>query len=131
MDTIMFRLGRRRGGVDVACGSAEVILLRRDLDVLRAGMKDGRWAFVNTPKYVSITNSASFGDMVSMVLPTPPLPLAAKQILLNNFLCDLPSIAISSDNVDPGRFRRFRFTVIVIGYIVATEVAKIWFFQSS
>ena len=101
--------------------------MRRDLDVLRAG----RWAFVNTPKYVSITNSASFGNMVSMVLPTPllPLPLAAKQILLNNFLCDLPSIAISSDNTDPDRVRHF--TVIVIGYVAATEVAKIWFFQSS
>jgi P-type Mg2+ transporter len=31
----------------------------------------------------------------------PFLPLAAKQILLNNFLPDVPSIAISTDNVDP------------------------------
>ena len=36
----------------------------------------------------------------------PFLPLAAKQILLNNFLSDVPSIAISSDNVDPDRMRR-------------------------
>ena len=44
--------------------------------------------------------------MVSMALATPLLPflpLAAKQILLNNFLSDVPSIAISSDNVDPDR----------------------------
>jgi Mg2+-importing ATPase len=33
----------------------------------------------------------------------PFLPLVAKQILLNNFLSDVPSIAISSDNVDPER----------------------------
>ena len=33
----------------------------------------------------------------------PFLPLAAKQILLKNFLSDVPSIAISSDNVDPDR----------------------------
>jgi Mg2+-importing ATPase len=42
--------------------------------------------------------------MVSMALATPLLPflpLAAKQILLNNFLSDVPSVAISSDNVDP------------------------------
>jgi Mg2+-importing ATPase len=42
--------------------------------------------------------------MVSMALATPLLaflPLAAKQILLNNFLSDVPSIAISTDNVDP------------------------------
>jgi Mg2+-importing ATPase len=44
--------------------------------------------------------------MVSMALATPLLaflPLAAKQILLNNFLSDLPSVAISTDNVDPER----------------------------
>ena len=32
--------------------------------------------------------------------------MAAKQILLNNFLSDVPSIAISSDNVDPDRVSR-------------------------
>jgi Mg2+-importing ATPase len=31
----------------------------------------------------------------------PFLSLAAKQILLNNFLSDVPSIAIWTDNVDP------------------------------
>jgi Mg2+-importing ATPase len=44
-----------------------------------------------------------------MALATPLLPflpLAAKQILLNNFLSDVPSIAISSDNVDPDRVAR-------------------------
>jgi len=42
--------------------------------------------------------------MVSMAFATPFLPflpLAAKQILLNNFLSDVPSIALSTDNVDP------------------------------
>ena len=34
----------------------------------------------------------------------PAVPAAAaKQILLNNFLSDLPSIAISTDRVDPER----------------------------
>ena len=36
----------------------------------------------------------------------PFLPLAAKQILLNNFLSDIPSIAISTDNVDPDSITR-------------------------
>ena len=36
----------------------------------------------------------------------PFLPLAAKQILLNNFLSDVPSIAISTDNVDPEQVAR-------------------------
>jgi Mg2+-importing ATPase len=95
--------------VDVARESADIILLSRDLDVLRSGVEDGRRTFANTLKYISITTSANFGNMVSMALATPLLPflpLAAKQILLNNFLSDVPSIAISSDNVDPDRVAR-------------------------
>jgi len=47
--------------------------------------------------------------MISMALATPLLPflpLAAKQILLNNLLSDVPSIAISTDNVDPEQIAR-------------------------
>ncbi|MFN8927622.1 MAG: HAD-IC family P-type ATPase [Rhodospirillales bacterium] len=95
--------------VDVARESADIILLSRDLDVLRQGVEDGRRTFANTLKYISITTSANFGNMISMALATPLLPflpLVAKQILLNNFLSDLPSLAISSDNVDPERLLR-------------------------
>jgi Mg2+-importing ATPase len=97
------------GAVDVARESADIVLLSRDLDVLRSGIEDGRRTFANTLKYISITTSANFGNMVSMAVAAPLLPflpLAAKQILLNNFLSDLPSIAISSDNVDPERVTR-------------------------
>ncbi|MCZ0963649.1 magnesium-translocating P-type ATPase [Paracoccus benzoatiresistens] len=92
--------------VDVARDSADIILTSRDLGVLREGVEGGRRTFANTLKYISITTSANFGNMISMALATPLLPflpLAAKQILLNNFLSDLPSIAISSDKVDPER----------------------------
>ena len=90
--------------VDVARESADIVLLHRDLDVLRQGVIDGRRTFANTLKYISITTSANFGNMVSMALATPLLPflpLLPKQILLNNFLSDIPSITISTDNVDP------------------------------
>ena len=114
--------------VDVARESADIILLSRELDVLRQGVEDGRRTFANTLKYISITTSANFGNMISMALATPLLPflpLAAKQILLNNFLSDLPSIAISSDNVDPERIaspqrwdiRDIRRFMIVFGLI--------------
>lgn len=114
--------------VDVARESADIILLTRDLDVLRAGVEDGRRTFANTLKYISITTSANFGNMISMALATPLLPflpLAAKQILLNNFLSDLPSIAISSDAVDPERLtqpqrwniKEIRKFMIVFGLI--------------
>jgi Mg2+-importing ATPase len=97
------------GAVDVARESADIILLSRDLDVLRQGVEGGRRTFANTLKYISITTSANFGNMISMALATPFLPflpLVAKQILLNNFLSDLPSIAISSDNVDAEHLAR-------------------------
>jgi Mg2+-importing ATPase len=97
------------GAVDVARESADVVLLRPDLDVLRRGVEDGRRALANTLKYIAITTSANFGNMVSMAVAAPFLPflpLAAKQILLNNFLSDFPSIAISTDNVDPAQVAR-------------------------
>jgi len=90
--------------VDVARESADIVLTHRDLEVLRAGVEGGRRTFANTLKYISITTSANFGNMVSMAIVTPFLPflpLAAKQILLNNFLSDLPLLAIASDRVDP------------------------------
>jgi Mg2+-importing ATPase len=95
--------------VDVARESADVVLLRRDLDVLREGVEGGRRTFANTLKYISITTSANFGNMVSMALATPLLPflpMAAKQILLNNLLSDVPSMAIASDSVDPAQLAR-------------------------
>ncbi len=89
--------------VDVARESADVVLLKPDLGSIRQGVEDGRRTFANTLKYISITTSANFGNMVSMALATPVLPflpMTAAQILLNNFLSDLPSMALSTDRVD-------------------------------
>ena len=85
-----------------------MILLQRDLGVLLRGIDDGRRTFANTMKYIAITTSANFGNMVSMAfasLALPFLPLLAPQILLNNFLSDVPSLAIASDNVDADQVR--------------------------
>jgi Mg2+-importing ATPase len=95
--------------VDVARESADIVLLNRDLDALRAGVEDGRRTFANTLKYIRITTSANFGNMISMALATlflPFLPLLPKQILLNNFLSDFPAVTISTDNVDPEQTER-------------------------
>jgi len=92
--------------VDVARESADIVLLRPDLNAIRRGVEDGRRTFANTLKYIAITTSANFGNMVSMALATvllPFLPLLPAQILLNNFLSDLPAVAIASDSVDEER----------------------------
>jgi Mg2+-importing ATPase len=89
--------------VDAAKASADVILLERDLGVLLDGVLAGRTAFANTIKYIGITISANFGNMISMALASlvlPFLPMLPGQILLNNLLSDLPMLAVSTDRVD-------------------------------
>ena len=116
------------GAADVAKEAADFVLGRRDLDVLRAGVEAGRVTFANTLKYVRTTVSANFGNMVSMAFASawlPFLPLAAGQILLNNFLSDVPQTFIASDAVDPevtarpGRWnvRAIRDFMVVFGLV--------------
>jgi P-type Mg2+ transporter len=89
--------------VDVAKDASDLILLEQDLDILREGIDEGRRTFANTLKYILTTISANFGNMFSMAIASmflPFLPLLASQILLNNFLSDIPGMTIASDNVD-------------------------------
>lgn len=100
-----------QGAVDVARESADLVLLQPGLQVLRRGVQEGRRTFVNTLKYIQFTLSANFGNMVSMALATPWLPflpVTAGQILLNNFLSDLPALALAADRVDSAAIRRAR-----------------------
>jgi Mg2+-importing ATPase len=90
--------------VDVTKDAADIVLLEKDLSVLVAGLREGRRAFANTLKYIFITTSANFGNMLSMAIAslfTGFLPLLPKQILLINFLTDIPSIAVATDRLDP------------------------------
>jgi Mg2+-importing ATPase len=89
--------------VDVAKEAADLVLLKQDLDVLREGILQGRKTFANTLKYVFMATSANFGNMFSVAgasLFLPFLPMLPKQILLINFLTDLPEMTIASDHVD-------------------------------
>jgi Mg2+-importing ATPase len=89
--------------VDVAKEAADMVLLKQDLNVLREGIVQGRKTFANTLKYVFMATSANFGNMFSVAgasLFLPYLPMLPKQILLINFLTDLPEITIASDHVD-------------------------------
>jgi len=89
--------------VDVAKQAADIVLLEKNLDVIIDGVEEGRQTFSNTLKYIYMTISANFGNMVSMagaVFIVPFLPLLPKQILLINLVTDFPAIYISSDKVD-------------------------------
>lgn len=49
--------------VDVARESADIVLNRRDFDVLRVGVEDGRRTCANTLRYISFMTSVNFGNM--------------------------------------------------------------------
>ena len=133
--------------VDVAKDAADFVLLRKDLVILRQGIDEGRMTFANTLKYILATSSANFGNMFSMAAASvflPFLPLLASQILLNNFLADIPATTIAGDRVDEewvAQPRRWD-TVFIRDYMVLfgllsslfdflTFGALLWLFQAA
>ena len=103
------------GAVDVAKEAADIVLLRHDLSVLARGVRLGRETFANTLKYIFITTSANFGNMLSMAgasLFLPFLPLARPLGLV-----PLP----------------VRFVLLLLGitaaYLLASEAAKHAFYR--
>jgi Mg2+-importing ATPase len=133
--------------VDVAREAATFVLLRHDLGVLRDGIVEGRRTFANTLKYITTTESANFGNMISMAAASfflPFLPLTATQVLLNNFLSDFPATTIATDRVDPEMvakperwnirdIRRFMFTFGAVSSIFdfITFGLLLWVFSAS
>lgn len=89
--------------VDIAKEAADIILLEKNLLVLRSGVLEGRRVFVNITKYIRMGASANLGNMLSVLgasLFLPFLPLAPIQVLTNNLLYDFSQTAIATDNVD-------------------------------
>ncbi len=119
---------------------ADVVLLKKDLNVLEEGIKEGRRAFANVSKYIRITASSNFGNIFSIVIASaflPFFPMTALQILLLNLLYDLLCLVLPWDQVDEsicakplewsgktlGRFMRFFgpissvFDIITFAYL--------------
>lgn len=89
--------------VEVAKDTADIILMHKKLEVLHAGVIEGRKTFQNTLKYITMGLSSNFGNMFSMMGASaflPFLPMMPQQILLNNFLYDLSQVSLPTDNVD-------------------------------
>jgi Mg2+-importing ATPase len=93
--------------VDSASGiakeAADVILLKKSLRVISRGIIEGRRTFGNITKYIFNTISANYGNMFTVAISSifmKFIPLLPSQILLNNFMSDIPNLTISTDNVD-------------------------------
>ncbi|QUQ71828.1 HAD-IC family P-type ATPase [Kutzneria sp. CA-103260] len=91
------------GALPVARDTAEVILLRKDLTVLAGGVLAGRRTFANTMKYVKLTASSNFGNVLSVLAAAvllPFLPMLPVQLLVQNLMYDIAQLAIPWDGVD-------------------------------
>ncbi len=94
---------------DVAKEAADFVLMDKDLSVLVDGITEGRKTFANTLKYLYISTGSTFGNMCSVAaasLILPFLPMLPKQILLTNFMTDIPYLAVASDNVDENQLKK-------------------------
>ncbi|RQO38409.1 magnesium-translocating P-type ATPase [Chryseobacterium sp. KBW03] len=90
-------------GADIAKESADIILLEKDLMVLRSGVIYGRRTFGNIVKYIKMTASSNFGNMFSMIGASallPFLPMLPLQILTQNLLYDVSQSSIPWDTMD-------------------------------
>ncbi|XWS29573.1 hypothetical protein CRYUN_Cryun24cG0040400 [Craigia yunnanensis] len=87
----------------VAKDLADIILLEKDLNVLVAGVEQGRLTFGNTMKYIKLSVIANVGSIVSLFIATLLLrfePLTPKQLLVQNFLYSVGQIAIPWDKME-------------------------------
>ena len=89
--------------VDIAKESADIILLEKDLMVLRDGVIEGRRTFGNIVKYIKMTASSNFGNMFSVMVASaflPFLPMMPIHLLVQNLLYDISQTTIPFDRMD-------------------------------
>ena len=90
--------------VDIAKEAADIILLEKSLLVLDEGVVEGRSTFCNMLKYIRMTASSNFGNVLSVLVASaflPFLPMLPLQLLVQNLLYDIGQTGIPFDNVDP------------------------------
>ena len=89
--------------VDIAKDAADIILLEKSLRVLGTGVVEGRKTFVNMLKYIKMTASSNFGNVLSVLVASafiPFLPMLPMHLLVQNLLYDFSQVAIPFDRVD-------------------------------
>lgn len=89
--------------VDIAKESSDIILLEKELMVLRSGVIYGRRTFGNIIKYIKMATSSNFGNVFSILGASvflPFLPMLPLQILVQNLLYDTSQISIPWDRMD-------------------------------
>lgn len=88
---------------DIAKESSDIILLEKDLMVLKEGIIYGRRTFGNIIKYIKMATSSNFGNVFSILGASaflPFLPMLPIQILVQNLLYDVSQTSIPWDTMD-------------------------------
>ena len=91
------------GATEALQEAADVILLKKDLNILEEGILEGRKVFVNMSKYIRITASSNFGNILAVVIASvllPFFPMTSIQLLLLNLLYDVLCLILPWDTVD-------------------------------
>jgi Mg2+-importing ATPase len=128
--------------VDIAKETADIILLEKNLMVIKDGLIEGRKVFGNIIKYIRMSASSNFGNMFSVIGASaflPFLPMAPVQILFNNLMYDFSQTSVATDSVDDeyiaqprkweiGNIARYIFTIGPISSIFDyVTFALMWF----
>lgn len=90
-------------GTDIAKETASMILLEKDLGILKDGAIEGRKVYVNSIKYVKMIGSINFGYMFSLIIATLLFnfsPIGAVMILIFNLINDFACLIIPWDKVE-------------------------------
>ncbi len=88
---------------DITKEASNIILLEKSLNVLEKGVIEGRKVFSNMMKYIKITISSNFGNVISVLVAAaflPFLPMLSIQLLVQNLIYDTSQLLIPFDNVD-------------------------------
>lgn len=89
--------------VDIAKESADIILLHKDLRILEKGVRIGRQIFGNTMKYIKITLSSNFGNILSILVASsflPFLPMLPLQLVILDLLYGISCLSLPFDKMD-------------------------------
>ncbi|WP_083237468.1 MULTISPECIES: magnesium-translocating P-type ATPase [Burkholderia] len=91
-------------GADIAKETADIILLEKSLMVLEEGVIKGRETFGNILKYLNMTASSNFGNVLSVLVASaflPWEPMLAAQLLVLNLIYDTSQMLLPWDRMDP------------------------------
>lgn len=88
---------------DAAKAAADVILTEDGLAVLAEGVVEGRRTLSNTRKYVDVTASSNFGNVITVMVAAavlPFLPMLPVQLVAQNLLYDCAQLALAWDRAE-------------------------------